>query len=671
MVIESLTAAQKNAFEKKGVTNDYQLRRWFPIRYIDNSKESGVSQILVDKHVVVIGRLMQVEERQSQAGRWFLKCRVIDRLSNAPVSVTVFTTSKAVNWLFSKFRAWTGSEVIAAGKLQFHPVYGYSITEPDIFSWDVKNNMKIIPVFSSVRGIAKDKVQGFVNDALTDNEEETIRPDIMIKYHITGVNHALHELNRPSSYDSIRPARCRILFDDMWYMAARFEITGRNVKDDGLKIRKTDIAEKIINSLPYSLTNGQREVYESIRNKMLSGKHIHALVQGDVGCGKTITAFLSMILAAENGYQATMMAPTKILAEQHYKKLMELLKDTDINVLLISGKVPTKRDLKKLSKGEYQIVIGTSGILSDKVVFKNLSLLVIDEEHKFGVEQREKLTFKAREIDTISMSATPIPRTLAGAVYGEGIDVFSIKDMPYGRKPVKTAYSNGNGLKVILDTILGRGQQAYVVCPMIDEDEEDDPSKHIISTKEAVEKYQKLCPGRIVREINGTMNKKDTEDTIQDFYKGKIDILVSTTIVEVGVDVPNANLIIIENAERFGLAGMHQLRGRVGRGQEQGYCVLLSKDTPEENERLKTLISTTDGFKIAEKDMIFLRKSGNLFGNEQSGNNKYIEEIVRYKDLYDHLREEVKNIPDDELWRHIRKIENSEVRVKMKPVILE
>jgi ATP-dependent DNA helicase RecG len=660
-----VTSRQISALKNKGINNLMQIHRWIPLRYLDNTVETGVDESMDGSRAVIIGRLIKVEQKPMRSGnRSFIMSTIVDRISGKKVRVMHFIDSFA---MFNKFRSWVGNDVIAAGKVQYQYPYGFSLS-PDTFSIHIDWNMKVFPVYSKIRGISGDKLSDLLRYYLNQSEPDSVNSALLAEYGLTDINTALRNVMRPRSIQDVENGKKRLLFDDLYYLAARFTLSERETPTEGIKITDTSVPETVIDHLPFKLTNGQMETYEKIRDEMLLGHHLKALVQGDVGCGKTITAFLAMLLAAGNGHQTAIMAPTKILAEQHYKKLTDLLDGTNLKAALISGKAPGKKLLKEIADGDVNLIVGTQGLLSDKIQFCDLGLLVIDEEHKFGVEQRQKIAEKIKTVDTISMSATPIPRTLAHAVFGRNTMIFSIKDMPAGRKKVMTQWDDGSHISNIGEHILSLNQQIYVVCPMITEADDESQLSDVISTHEALQKYRELFPNAKVEELNGTTSPADTEKILSKFHNGDIDILVSTTVVEVGVDVPNATLMIIENAERFGLAGMHQLRGRVGRGSEQAYCLLISKETPDENERLKTLINTTDGFEIAEKDLTMLRKSGNLFGNEQSGRNKYVEEMVMYPNLYKEISASIANLESKELENHATKMEYSEVRGKMKPI---
>lgn len=651
-----ITTRERNAYAKKHIENEYHLRRWTPIRYIDNTKETGLKN---DTHCCVIGKLISVKEHNMRSSDGtYVRATVIDRISKQYVSICFFHQPYALK----KYKKFEGMEVFVSGKACYDEQYGWSIKALVTLKPFSPSCFRVIPIYSKIRGITEEKLSTHLDQVLAEQEEETVPDWMRGRYRMCGINEALRYVMKPETPKQISIGMQRLLFDDLFYMAAQFTLSERHARTTGsAPIQKTDLMQEVISRFPYKLTNGQQATVEQIVNHMEAGRPLHALVQGDVGSGKTITGFLPMVAAAENGIQACLVAPTKILARQHYEKLCELLDGMDIRVGLFAGTSIKKKELKELAAGDIQIAIGTHSLMSDRVLFKNLGLLVIDEEHKFGVEQRQKLMEKSSQVDVISMSATPIPRTLARAVYGSNIEVFSIKDRPGGRKPVITQYDTGERRKACIDWILKKKQQVYVVCPAIDTDDSDFDSEEkndMMSVTKAYSLYQNLFPDANIATLDGKMKQEETDVVLDRFRGGEIDILIATTVVEVGVDVPNATLIIIESAERFGLAQMHQLRGRVGRGKEQSYCLLISDN--QENERIQTLCQVSDGFEISRIDMETLRKSGNLFGEEQSGYNQKVEEMIAYESAYQAVLNDARTLSDEILQKHIEKVLKTE-----------
>ncbi len=648
-----LTTKQKNAFAKKGVTNKYHLRRWYPLRYIDNSTETGIDLSLLGMHVTIVGRLAGTEKKRMKARPLdYIRALYKDRKSGEEFYVNYLGNF----YEYSTLNRYIGDEFIVSGILQYFDNFGFVVNNPEVTSRNIEENMRVVPVYSKVKGISAENVEKIIMDSLTEKEEETVSDVILDEFGLVDINTAITGIISPKEMKDVAAAKNRLLFDDFLYLAGRLSL----MDDDnipGIKASSEKLVDTALSNIPYSLTGDQRKVYEEIRNKMYQSKHINCLVQGDVGAGKTIVAFLTMILTAEAGYQAILMAPTQILAQQHYDGIQDVLKGTGLNSIFISGNSkPTKEELKQIENGDIQLIIGTTAILSDKIKLCNPGLFVIDEEHRFGVEQRNAIDKQKAYTNSISMSATPIPRTLASALFGDNTEVYNIKEKPAGRKPIKTYYDDGKKTASFVMKVLESGHQAYMVCPMID-DNDSDLMKDVYSTHQVYEMMKKFLKGRFnVAELTGSTSARDTEQILDDFRNNKIQLLISTTVVEVGVNVPNATLMVIVNAERFGLAGMHQLRGRVGRGDAQSYCILMSKQSPAQNERLMTLCQTDDGFEIAEKDMLYLRKSGDLFGTEQSGKNRYIEEMYMFNDFYNRVKDTVKKIPKEQIQKHIDKM---------------
>ncbi len=656
-----LNTKQKNALLKKGIDNEYKLRRWYPLRYIDNSKETGLCRELSGCHATVIGKLTDwcARSYRTQFGN-YIQCHFEDRISKEKLTVSFFGEFN----LYSKiFADKEGSEYIIGGNLVLNE-YGYQMANPDTVSRMIKENMVVRPVYSKIKGMSEDTLKKLYDSALNEEEEETVPDYIRNEFLLPTINEALHDTYYPHDIIDTVNGISRLIFDDMLYFAGEFVLASKNANKLGIKIQNSELADKIISSLPYSLTSDQQKVYDNFKDMMFKGRYIHSLVQGDVSCGKTIVAFLLMALCAGAGHQSALLAPTKILAEQHYEELSKLVNPFGYEVMLISSGKYSKADLKKLETGKCLFIVGTQSLLSDKIEFSDLKTVVVDEEHKFGVAQRDKLREKQKSCNFISMSATPIPRTLALSLIDDTMSVFQIKQLPGGRKPVKTVVAPSKKILVSVKYVLEKGQQVYAVCPKIDDDTKK--NNGIMSVEKAYEIYCKMFGDKYkIAALTGKTSKEESERILSDFKNGLIDILVSTTVVEVGVNVPNATLMVIHNAENFGLSGLHQLRGRVGRGDLQSYCLLVS-DKEEENKRLSTLSSTNDGFEIAEIDMKYLRNTGNLLGDEQSGKNRYMEEFKLNPDIFKIAKKAAYKMTKEELLAHFKKIEMCENTSRLK-----
>ena len=453
---------------------------------------------------------------------------------------------------------------------------------------------------------------------------ETLGIDLIEQQHLMSLSEALANIHFPKDYVAMQKARERLKFEELFYIQLQIlRQMKRREQNDGFRMPIVGKAfHAQYNTLPYDLTNAQKRVLREIQTDLKSGRQMNRLLQGDVGSGKTIVALLTALLAVDNGYQACIMAPTEILANQHYETIRDLLGDLDVNCQLLTGSTTAKQRQplhEQLRNGEINILVGTHALIEKEVQFANLGLCIIDEQHRFGVAQRAKLWEKnVRPPHVLVMTATPIPRTLAMTVYGD-LHVSIIDELPPGRKPVHTLHYNIERRATIHQFItqqIDAGRQVYVVYPLIQENEK-------LDLQDLQNGYNRLCetfPNYRISMVHGQMRAKDKDEQMQRFARGETQILVATTVIEVGVNVPNASVMIIENAERFGLSQLHQLRGRVGRGAEQGYCLLLtkleiSKDT---RKRMDIMVATNDGFRIAEADLQ-LRGPGDLEGTQQSG----------------------------------------------------
>ena len=490
-----------------------------------------------------------------------------------------------------------------------------------------KNTGKIVPIYSTTKSLSENAIRQAVenalklaNDQLKDNLPEYIKKE----YNLEDFEKAVEQIHFPSDFDSLTVARQRLVFEEL----LTFQLALLSLKNQysneirGIKYDKEVHMSDVINVLPFNLTKAQLRVLEEIDADMESEKPMNRLLQGDVGSGKTVVAMISAYKAVKSGYQVAVMAPTTILASQHIVNFNKILEQFGIRCeLLISSLTKKQKDnvLERLKSGEIDIIIGTHALLQENVEFQKLGLVITDEQHRFGVKQRSVIAGKGNNPDVLVMTATPIPRTLAIIVYGD-LDISIIDELPPNRKKIETVAVKENMADRIIAFIkknVDEGRQAYIVCPFVDENEEMEDVK-------SVEKLAKTYKDEIFKDykveiLHGKMKPKDKEKTMQDFKENKISILISTTVIEVGVDVPNANIMVIENAERFGLAQLHQLRGRVGRGEYQSYCILkYNSNSQMVRERMKTMTQTEDGFRIAEEDLE-LRGAGEFFGTKQHG----------------------------------------------------
>jgi ATP-dependent DNA helicase RecG len=491
-------------------------------------------------------------------------------------------------------------------------------------------------------GLSNKIFRGYIQSILLqiyEQIQESLSTEIISNHGLIGKKEALLNIHFPTSPEMLERAQYRLKFEELFFIQlqlVRKKIIRKN-KIKGYVFAKvgTTFNEFYNKYLPFTLTNAQKAVLKEIRNDVASNAHMNRLLQGDVGSGKTIVALLAMLLAIDNGFQASIIAPTEILATQHFKAIDELLQNVNVSVALLTGSssIKKRREIhESLESGKLNILIGTHALLEDKVKFQNLGIAIIDEQHRFGVAQRSKMWLKNKlPPHILVMTATPIPRTLAMSVYGD-LDISVIDELPPGRKEVKTVHRNDSNRLAVFKFMkqeIQKGRQVYVVYPLIQESQAMDykdlmDGYESISREFPVPKYQ-------ISIVHGKMKAIDKEYEMQRFVKRQTQIMVATTVIEVGVNVPNASIMVIESSERFGLSQLHQLRGRVGRGADQSYCILLSsfKLSTEAKTRLKTMVETSDGFKIAEVDLK-LRGPGNMMGTQQSGVlNLKIADVVK------------------------------------------
>ena len=527
---------------------------------------------------------------------------------------------------------------------------------------------------------ALEKIEKALVAKLTEPLAETLPPFITSRLHLISRNDALRLIHHPKTLDDVERAKTRLKFEELFYVQLnilRYASENRKKYKGYIFPKVGDIFNTFYSKhLPFELTDAQKRVMREIRADMKTGTQMNRLLQGDVGSGKTLVALMSMLIALDNGYQACIMAPTEILAEQHYATICEFLGDMDVHVELLTGMVKGKRRktvLQDLASGEVNILVGTHAVIEDAVVFSHLGLAVIDEQHRFGVAQRARLWAKSiNPPHILVMTATPIPRTLAMTIYGD-LDVSVIDQLPPGRKPIQTLHKFDNQTTSLYQGIrqqINQGRQVYIVFPLITESEKSD-------LKNLEDGYLTLCevfPEYRLSKVHGKMKSAEKEEVMQKFVSGQTQILVATTVIEVGVNVPNASVMVILDAQRFGLSQLHQLRGRVGRGAKQSYCILvtpyqLSKET---RTRIDIMCSTNDGFAIAEADLK-LRGPGDLEGTQQSGVafDLKIADIARDGILVQMARNEAQNIIDNDpncdkvenslLWNRLKEIRKTNV----------
>lgn len=627
-------------FNKKGIYNVQDLVDFIPRKYYDFTKPKPIKELENDSFESVIGTITEI---QNKNGMIIIKLK--DAL-NSKMNITFFNQV----YLQKKFKV--NDKVIVCGKVKYLENYNNfrTMTNPLIISKDIEGNKRVYPVYSSISGMSQDFLEKSILAALNlSDKDDYLENTLLSKYDLIPKYKANIKFHRPTNMKDIELAKKRLLFDDLFFF--NYELSKQNKKVDdssNIEIKKFDKCKELINKLPFELTEGQRLVLRNLCKKIKNKKTLNALVQGDVGVGKTLVAILLMLTVTENGYQSCLVAPTNILAKQHYMELKELVEPLGFKVGFISGELKKrefKAILKDLEDGTIDMVVGTHSLFGDDVKFKNLGMAIIDEEHRFGVKQRDKM--KLENVHRVSMSATPIPRSLALAMYGDTIDVETIKTQPAGRKEVETNIVNIDKKNTIYEKILKeleKGKQAYIVCPLINKSESE-KFENIINLKDEFENSKKFFEkhGFKVGVVNGKMKEDEISDEIQNFKNKEYHVLVSTTIIEVGVNVPNATVMVINNAERFGFSQLHQLRGRVGRGSNKSYCYLVTDNT----EKFDIFTKTRDGFEIAKEDLK-LRGSGDFIGTAQSGNNKYLMLMLSNPELNQSIKEDIDLILKEE-----------------------
>ncbi len=629
-------------YTELGIKTCNDLLNFFPFRYIDKTQFYQIKELQPNSsEVQIVGKITQVKSVAQKRGS-----RLVATFQDATGSMEL-VWFKGQKWIKDSLKI--NEPYVVYGKLN-HYNGSFSIPHPEmelVSEYKKKLQTKMQPIYPSTEkltnsGVSNKLMRNYIQNLLQqfyDKIQETLSQEIIIDFKLMHKRDALLNVHFPKSQENLAKAQSRLKFEELFFIQLQL-VRKKLINKTKIKGFVFENVGAIFNEfynhkLPFDLTNAQKRVLKEIRKDVGSGAHMNRLLQGDVGSGKTIVAILTMLLAIDNGYQATIMAPTEILANQHFTAVSELLEGMDISVAILTGSVKTKRRREihqSLEDGTLHILVGTHALLEDKVIFKNLGIAIIDEQHRFGVKQRAKLWAKnTLPPHILVMTATPIPRTLAMSVYGD-LDISVIDELPPGRKEVKTVHRfDSNRLSVFkfMKDEIAKGRQVYIVYPLIQESEAMD-YKDLMDGYESVSR-EFPSPKYQISIVHGKMKPADKEYEMQRFVKGETQIMVATTVIEVGVNVPNASVMIIESSERFGLSQLHQLRGRVGRGADQSYCILLSsfKLSAEAKTRLKTMVDTTDGFKIAEVDLK-LRGPGNIMGTQQSGVlNLKIADVVK------------------------------------------
>lgn len=624
--IKGVGAKLCKAFEDEFDIYTYlDLLNFYPYRYIDRTRIYTIREITQDMPYIQLRGVLRGFAETGFGNK--KRLTAIFKDGTGAIELVWFRSLSQIQRMYTP-----GKEYIVFGKPSFYNG-SFSINHPEIDEVDSALHIQgMMPMYVSSdkkKGVSNRNIRSAITSLLNivrDNIEDPIPNWVRMRYNLMPYKDALYNIHIPHNVEYLQEARRRMKFEELFFIQMNIYQQKVNRHDfEGYVFNVVgDKFNKFYNDvLSFDLTNAQKRVIREIRSDCNSGKQMNRLIQGDVGCGKTLVALFSMLLAVDNGCQACMMAPTEILAQQHFDSIRSMLSSLDVEVRLLTGstKMSERRELlEDLKTGKIDILIGTHALIEDNVVFSKLGIAVIDEQHRFGVQQRSRIWNKNNQKapHILIMSATPIPRTLAMTLYGD-LDVSVIDELPSGRVPIKTYhYFEDKMYEVfgILREELAKGRQVYVVYPMIEENESQD----FKDLETGFKTFTEFFPNYSVAMVHGKMKPNDKEQTMTEFKEHKIDILLSTTVIEVGVNVPNASVMVIESANRFGLSQLHQLRGRVGRGSYQSYCILVSnrKIGDDAKKRLSIMVETNDGFEIAEEDMK-IRGFGDIEGTKQSG----------------------------------------------------
>ena len=632
-----ITAKQLSNLKSLGINTIYDLIYYFPRAYDDRTNIKKIGELKFNEYVVLKATVMSVVNLTVRSGKKIVKAMVTDG-----------TGIMEILWFgmpYIKKSLKIGEEYLFIGQTKKSAVFQLINPEYKLFSGQQKvSENEILPIYSSNKNITQNSLRKLVEKFLVNflnYFEENIPKKLIKEYRIMERKSAIKNIHYPISMKEIEEAKRRFAIEELLILELgilknRFIIENSNSKNYEVEGKKEKVRE-FLSKLTFNLTNAQKKVIKEIYDEISNGKIVNRLIQGDVGSGKTVVAMVMLIYMAENGYQGALMAPTEILANQHYLGIKERLEKIGLRVELLTSSIKGKKKneiLEGIANGDIDIVIGTHSLIEDNVVFKKLGLIVIDEQHRFGVNQRNKLREKGFLGNLLVMSATPIPRSLALSIYGD-LDLSIIDELPPGRTPIKTKWiASDEDLEKMYNFIykkVNEGNQAYFVAPLI----ETSDKMALKSVDKVSEEIERKFSNKKIGIIHGKMKAKEKDDVMLKFKNKEYDILIATTVIEVGIDVPASTIMTIYNAERFGLSALHQLRGRVGRGSKQSYCFLISNSITENSkQRLSIMEETEDGFRIAEEDLK-LRNSGEIFGLRQSGFSdlKFIDIIYDVKTI--------------------------------------
>lgn len=685
MYVKGVGPKVGHLLNRLGIYTARDLLFYFPKRHIDYSTRTLIKALKEGQDATVIGSIKSVSAYNSKNNLGIISVTISDETGVLKLS---FFYAKANRYLLERYKSQfvKGSNIIVSGKAKIDKFSGtYTIDKPEfqVLSGDFEgkanlNLARIVPVYQLVEGLSIKTLRRAIYNAIEQYEpviDNVIPAEIMHRNKLLDRRTAIRQIHFPENEEILEQARYTLVFEEFFLLQLKLammrEENSQKIKALPLKIKKDGLVNKFINSLPFKLTNAQDKAIKEILRDISSDTPMQRLLQGDVGSGKTVVACTMLLSAVENGYQGVLMAPTEILAQQHFNNFVRWLTPFGLSVGLFTGTngVKVRRKLETdLKNGQINIAIGTHALIQNNVEFRNLGAIVIDEQHRFGVKQRSQLMTKGKNPQVLTMTATPIPRTLALTTQGD-LDFSVIDEMPANRKPIKTYVikpSQRNQAYKILSNEIANGHQCYIVYPLIDESETLSAKA---ATKEAERIKAEVFPDLNIGLLHGKLSNAEKDDVMEKFKNKEYDILVSTTVVEVGVDVPNSTVMMIENAERFGLSQLHQLRGRVGRSDLQSYCILVpANSTQTTMDRLQIMEQTNNGFIISEKDLE-LRGPGEFLGTRQSGMvNFALADLIKDTKILEIARKEAFDLANSRLENNLNDNLSKELQEKFKTI---
>lgn len=662
-VVKNIGKTRAEQLNKLGIVTVEDLIEYYPRDYEDRSRFVPINEIEIGSVNTIRGRILTSPEARRVRTITIVGVRIAD--GTGSIECVWFNQPYVKNQLIvGKEYTFTGKVIQKFGRIQMEsPDY-------ELVNADSLNTGRIVPVYTVPKKMSQKVIRGCIKDAMdtVDGSLDEYMPESIIREHnLCSREFAVRNIHFPENDKAFFKARRRLVFDELLFLQMHLLELKGNVCDKKTSVVINDFDDsEIRNALGFSLTDAQEKVLNEIKNDFTTGFVMNRLIQGDVGSGKTAVAMISAYIAIKNGYQAVLMAPTDVLANQHYKSFCDTLEPLGIKCeLLTSGLKKKEKDraYDNIATGYAKMIIGTHALIQEKVKYNNLGLVITDEQHRFGVRQREMLSEKGDEPHILVMTATPIPRTLALILYGD-LDISIIDKLPPGRKKVDTFavdHSYYQRLYAFIKKEVAKGRQVYIICPMIEENDKME-LRAVLSYTDDLDRN--ILPELRVSCVHGKMKNAEKQTVMEEFAKGNIDVLVSTTVIEVGINVPNASLMIIENADRFGLSALHQLRGRVGRGSEKSYCVLVSDAKSKvAKERLKIMCQTNDGFVISEKDLT-LRGPGDFFGTRQHGLPEMkIANLYKDVDILKEVQQTAISLYKKD--KELKSVENSRLKAKI------